>query len=178
MRRLAMLIKASLRRFSGRRSTARAWRSVRLLSSTNCRWSASAAAAAACWQGWAVPCPAAWRPRPGCSPTAPSHPAGPAPAQRGSGRPAGCFPAGPAPRSARRRSHRGWPGWSHLCQLAGTEPPLPCHQLVAAIRPFPHRDGLQQTVFPDALGQRSQLLLVKLPPPETATAWMLSMGRV
>ena len=34
----------------------------------------------------------------------------------------------------------------------------------AAIRHFSHRDGLQQTIFTDALGQRSQLLLAELPP--------------
>ena len=48
----------------------------------------------------------------------------------------------------------------HLCQLAGAQPPLPCHQLVALCRPA-HRDRLEQTVLPDALRQRRQLLLVK-----------------
>ena len=48
----------------------------------------------------------------------------------------------------------------HLCQLAGAQPPLPCHQLVALCRPA-HRDRLEQTVFPDALCQCGQLLLVK-----------------
>ena len=49
----------------------------------------------------------------------------------------------------------------HLCQLAGTEPPLPRHQLIAAIGCFPYRDGLEQAVFPDALGKPGQLLLIK-----------------
>ena len=53
----------------------------------------------------------------------------------------------------------GWDG-PHLRQLAGAEPPLPRNQFIAAVG-LPHRDGLQQTVFPDALRQRRQLLLVK-----------------
>lgn len=52
----------------------------------------------------------------------------------------------------------------HFSKAAGTEPPLPGYQLVASIRHFSHRDGLQQTIFTDALGQRSQLLLAELPP--------------
>ena len=52
----------------------------------------------------------------------------------------------------------------HLCQPAGTEPPLPCHQLIAAIRQLPHRDRLQQTVLPDALRQCRKLLLAEFPP--------------
>ena len=48
----------------------------------------------------------------------------------------------------------------HLCQLTGAQPPLPCHQLIAFCR-LAHRDRLEQTVFPDALRQRRQLLLVK-----------------
>ena len=51
----------------------------------------------------------------------------------------------------------------HLCQPAGTEPPLPCHQLVTTLD-LPHRDGLQQAVFPDALGQPRQLLFIKNSP--------------
>ena len=48
----------------------------------------------------------------------------------------------------------------HLGQLAGAEPPLPCHQLVTTLD-LPHRDGLKQAVFPDALGQPRQLLFIK-----------------
>ena len=48
----------------------------------------------------------------------------------------------------------------HPGQLAGAEPPLPCHQLVTALD-LPHRDGLQQAVFPDALSQPRQLLFIK-----------------
>ena len=51
----------------------------------------------------------------------------------------------------------------HPGQLAGTEPPLPCHQLVTALD-LPHRDGLQQAVFPDALSQPRQLLFIKNSP--------------
>ena len=53
----------------------------------------------------------------------------------------------------------GWDG-PHLRQLAGAEPPLPRDQLIAAVG-LPHRDGLQQTVFPDALGQPRKLLLIE-----------------
>lgn len=51
----------------------------------------------------------------------------------------------------------------HLGQLAGAQPPLPCHQLVTTLD-LPHRDGLQQAVFPDALGQPRQLLFIKNSP--------------
>ena len=51
----------------------------------------------------------------------------------------------------------------HPGQLTGTEPPLPCHQLVTTFD-LPHRDGLQQAVFPDALGQPRQLLFIKNSP--------------
>ena len=50
----------------------------------------------------------------------------------------------------------------HLGQLAGAQPPLPCHQLVT-FGCFTHRDGLQQTVFTDALGKACQLLFLKGP---------------
>ena len=51
----------------------------------------------------------------------------------------------------------------HPGQLAGAEPPLPCHQLITVLD-LPHRDGLQQAVFPDALGQPRQLLFIKNSP--------------
>ena len=51
----------------------------------------------------------------------------------------------------------------HLCHFAGTEPPLPRYQLVAILGPA-HRDGLEQTVFPDALRQPCQFPLIKTRP--------------